>query len=280
MSYDIRTMTRADLDMAVGWAREEGWNPGLDDADAFYAMDATGFLVGVLDGEPVSSISVVKYGERFAFLGFYIVRPTHRGKGLGKALWDAGIASAADSIIGLDGVVDQQDNYRKSGFALAHPSARWGGIFGNDLAVHPLVRPLEASDLAAVLAYDAGVYPAAREPFLSHWLRRSAAREAVGYFDAGELYGYGVIRRAVEGWKIGPLFADSPSIAEALIETLGRRAGGHKVCIDVPEPNAAGLAIAHRLKFSPAFATARMYRGVAPSLPVERIFGITSLELG
>src|SRR5688572_23148041 len=104
MSFSIRVMTRDDLDRALGWAKEEGWNPGLDDATAFHAADPTGFLMGYLDDEPVSSISVVKYGGSFAFLGLYIVRPAFRGRGFGKAIWDAGIASAGARTIGLDGV--------------------------------------------------------------------------------------------------------------------------------------------------------------------------------
>ena len=36
--------------------------------------------------------------------------------------------------------------------------------------------------------------------------------------------------------------------------------------------NATGL--------TPVFETARMYRGPAPALPLERIFGITTFELG
>lgn len=31
---------------------------------------------------------------------------------------------------------------------------------------------------------------------------------------------------------------------------------------------------------APVFETARMYRGAMPRLPLERIFGITSFELG
>ncbi|MGO8499579.1 GNAT family N-acetyltransferase, partial [Rhizobium ruizarguesonis] len=64
----------------------------------------------------VGSISVVKYGESFAFLGLYIVHHDFRGKGYGKEIWAAGIASAGDRTIGLDGVAAQQDNYRKAGF--------------------------------------------------------------------------------------------------------------------------------------------------------------------
>ena len=34
-------------------------------------------------------MSAVRYGERFGFLGLYIVKPQHRGKGFGIKLWRA-----------------------------------------------------------------------------------------------------------------------------------------------------------------------------------------------
>lgn len=280
MSFDIRPMLRSDLDLALSWAREEGWNPGLDDAAAFHAADPTGFLMGFSGGVPVSCISVVKYGTGFAFLGLYIVRPPYRGQGFGKAIWDAGMASAGDRTVALDGVVAQQDNYRKSGFVLAHRSARWGGRLNGRIAVRSFVRPITAGDIPAVLAYDPGVFPANRTAFLRTWLAGSTSRQTEGYFEDGRLRGYGSVRRCVEGWKIGPLFADDPAIAEALVATLVAPAASDPVFIDVPEPNTAGVALAKRLGFTPSFETARMYRGPDPALPLNRIFGITTLELG
>ncbi len=97
MSFDIRPMSRADLDVALGWARDEGWNPGLDDSAPFHAQDPSGFLMGWIGTVRIGCISVVKYGADFAFLGLYIVHPAHRGKGYGKAIWDAGIESASRS---------------------------------------------------------------------------------------------------------------------------------------------------------------------------------------
>ena len=124
---DIRPMSRAELDLAIGWAAEEGWNWGVADAQCFHAADPQGFLMAFCDGEPVASISVVRYEAAFAFLGFYIVRPPFRGRGYGLRLWQAGMARLEGRTVGLDGVVAQQANYARSGFVLAHRNIRFGG---------------------------------------------------------------------------------------------------------------------------------------------------------
>ncbi|NTV92659.1 MAG: GNAT family N-acetyltransferase, partial [Chlorobiaceae bacterium] len=55
--YSIRRMTRQEIGTVVDWAAEEGWNPGLHDADCFHTADPEGFLIGLLGNEPVAAIS-------------------------------------------------------------------------------------------------------------------------------------------------------------------------------------------------------------------------------
>ena len=123
----IRTMRPDEISLAVDWATAEGWNPGLADAGCFASVDPEGFFIGELDGKPAATVSCVNYGARFSFLGFYIVRADLRGSGYGLCIWNAAIAHAGPRVIGLDGVTAQQDNYRKSGFALAYANVRYGG---------------------------------------------------------------------------------------------------------------------------------------------------------
>src|SRR4051812_12240896 len=124
----IRNLRPEEISIAIDWAAAEGWNPGLADAACFAIPDTQGFFLGELDGEPVATVSCVNYDDRFAFLGFYIVRPKFRGAGHGLRIWNAAIAHAGSRVIGLDGVVAQQDNYKKSGFQLAYANIRYGGI--------------------------------------------------------------------------------------------------------------------------------------------------------
>jgi hypothetical protein len=96
----------------------------------------------------------------------------------------------------------------------------------------------------------------------------------------GAVQGYGVLRRCRTGCKIGPLFAETAAGAEALFQSLAAEAGSESVFLDVPEPNPEARALAARYGLVPAFETARMYRGPDPQLPLSRIFGITTFELG
>ncbi|SDI24402.1 hypothetical protein SAMN05216603_1286 [Pseudomonas benzenivorans] len=278
--YQIRTMTRAEVDIAVDWAAAEGWNPGLHDADCFYAADPDGFLIGLLDGDPIAVISVVKYGEHFGFLGFYIVKPAYRGRGYGLQIWNAGLAYLNGRTIGLDGVVAQQGNYMKSGFSLANANIRYQGVGGGSPSVDSALVPLSSLPFADLCAYDQTLVPAPRTAFLRGWITQPEST-ALGLLEGDRLAGYGVLRRCRDGYKIGPLFADSPEQAERLFLALRSRApAGTAVFLDTPANNAAAVAMAQRHGMGMSFETARMYRGPAPQVDGQRIFGVTSFELG
>lgn len=278
--YRCRTMQREEIALAVEWAAQEGWNPGLHDADCFRAADPEGFFVGLVEDRPVACVSVVKYGSDFAFLGLYIVQAAWRGRGLGWALWQHAMASAPGRQVGLDGVVAQQANYRKSGFSLAWRNARYEGRGGVAPPRDPRLVPLAGLPFAAVQAYDRPFFPADRTAFLRSWLAQPDAA-ALGWVEDGALRGYGVIRRCRSGWKIGPLFADDESIAEHLFSALSTQAAaGEPLFLDIPEPNAAAGALAARHGMEKVFETARMYTGTPPAAPLDRLYGITSFELG
>ena len=82
------------------------------------------------------------------------------------------------------------------------------------------------------------------------------------------------------GSKVGPLFADDVSVADRLFAALCAAARPGPLFVDVPDPNAAGVALVTRQGFTPMFETARMYRGPVPAEPVDGIFGVTTFELG
>ena len=275
----IRTMRPDEIPIAVEWAAAEGWNPGLTDSACFATVDSDGFLVGELDGAPVATVSCINYDARFAFLGFYIVRRDVRGRGYGLRIWNAAMSHAGARVIGLDGVVGQQENYEKSGFALAYANVRYSGTIAAPTAPSASVIPLSDVPFAAVEAYDRTVFPAPRPAFLRAWigspghLGRALVRD-------GRLAAWGVIRPCRTGFKIGPLVADGRNTAEVVLAALLAGAGGGEIFLDVPSINRDAVALAQDLKLAPVFETARMYTGVIPTLRLERLFGVTTFELG
>lgn len=280
MTFTVRNMRRDEVDLAVEWAAREGWNPGLRDAEVFHATDPDGFHVGLLDGEPVATISAVKYADSFAFVGFYIVAPEQRGNGYGLRAWNEAMATLRGRNAGLDGVVDQQANYRKSGFRLAYRNVRYQGSVASDHVDDRGIVPLSALPFDAICRYDRAFFPAARDTFLRRWVAQPDYAGAAIVRD-GAIAGYGVIRPCRSGYKIGPLFADAPAGAEQLFTALcARAAAGAAVFLDIPETNAEAVALVQRHGMNAAFETARMYTGEFPDLPLARLYGVTTFELG
>ena len=281
MDCTIRTMHSDEIEMAIEFAALEGWNPGLHDAACFHAADPDGFLVAECRGQPVGCIAAVSYAGRFGFIGLYIVAPAWRGQGIGRRLWAEGMARLAGQVVGLDGVPAQQDNYRRSGFALAWQNVRFAGAARRTARTEPAqIVPLGAVDFALLCADDRRIFPAPRAEFLRCWIAMPDAA-GLAWLDQGRVAGWGLIRRCREGHKIGPLVADDPSMASALFAALCERVpAGDIVYLDVPMPNADALALARVQGLHGVFETARMYAGPAPACELQRVYGITTFELG
>lgn len=271
----VRNATRDELESLLDWARMEGWNPGTDDADLFYAADPGGFHVATLGGQIAGTMSLVRYGSGNGFLGLYIVRPELRGQGYGRALWDTVLAAQTLDSIGLDGVVAQQANYAESGFALAHRNLRFAAA-GLAFEAEPEVdEPVSGEILEALKAS----YPAPRNGFNKLWWAHPRHVRAVKRRD-GRITGLGVARRCAVGWKIGPLIAHDELSADHVFRRLAAAAEGEQVVLDVPEPNAAALRLAERYGMKLVFETARMIRGTPLPHDLAPLYGVTTLELG
>jgi hypothetical protein len=276
--FVVRRMTRGEADLIRGWAAAEGWNPGVYDAGCFYAADPEGFFLGELAGETVACLSCVAYDDAFGFLGQYIVRPGFRGRGYGLAVWRAGMAHLGGRNVGLDGVLAQVGNYERSGFAVAHHHIRFQGEGGGPTPAG-VVR-LSEVPFEDVLAYDRRCFPAPRPGFLRGWVRLPES-VALGCLRDGRLAGFGVARRGVDGFKVGPLFADDLAAAERLLRGLAAEVGG-PFCLDIPDDseNPAAGQLVGRFGMRELFRTARMYTRGRPQVDAGRVFGITTMELG
>ncbi|MCY0919201.1 MULTISPECIES: GNAT family N-acetyltransferase [unclassified Streptomyces] len=277
--FEIGGASAADMEMIRAWADEEGWNPGDTDRFAFAVADPDGFLVGRLDGEPVACVSAVRYGTGFGFIGFYIARPHVRGQGYGIRLWKAGMSRLDGRLVGLDGVVEQQDNYRRSGFRPAWNNVRHEGVprAGDDGGV----RVVDAAGLpfSLLAAYDRRFFPEPRDAFLSAWTGLPG-RTALAAVRDGRVEGLGVVRPCSGASRVGPLYAATPEVAAALLRRLAEHVPGGEIAVDVPDANPTATALLAALGLVPTFEAARMYTGTAPTVDLPGLYGVASLELG
>jgi len=287
-ALEIRNMTRSEVDDLVAWAAIEGWNPGLHDAELFWETDPEAFIAAELDSEMIGGGAITSYGGEFGFMGFFIVRPEYRGRGIGNTLWHARRQRLIDRLrpgatIGLDGVFEMQDYYAKGGFAFSHRNMRFRAEITEAPATSrdadKTITPLSSIPFSQVLDYDRTCFPAMRANFLREWISQPDAL-ALGHLHNGKLNGYGVVRRCGEGCKIGPLFANDTPVARALFAHLAGFAAGGPLFLDAPENNPAAMDFVKQTGMVEVFGCARMYLGRSPDLAHERIFGVTTFELG
>ncbi|WP_415403502.1 GNAT family N-acetyltransferase [Tateyamaria sp. SN3-11] len=272
----FRTAQQSDLAQVLDWAAEEGWNPGLEDAAAFFAADPSGFFVALDDGTPQAAISVVNHSDSFAFLGLYIVRPPYRGRGIGYGLWQHALAHAGTRTVGLDGVPEQQANYAASGFEHAGATTRYTGFISAKADEH--IRLADTDDIKALSALEAQASGIHKPAYLEAWLEQADTRTTLIADSADAAHSFCTVRRCGTGAKIGPLVAHDVDTAERLMHHAASLYPG-EVSIDVPETSAPLAALCARLGLTPGFRTARMYRGPFKQAQSE-IYAVTSLELG
>ena len=98
--------------------------------------------------------------------------------------------------------------------------------------------------------------------------------------DQSDPVGFAVMRSCASTSRVGPLFADSPGIAAALVAALARQTGATGIAIDIPDINKPAVALAEAAGLKPSFETARMYTADPPAMERAGLFGVTSLELG
>lgn len=277
--YNIRRMQADELQIAIDWANEEGWNPGLHDAQSFYQADPNGFFIGEKDSKVIAVGSAVTYDNQFAFCGLYIVHPDYRGQGYGISLTRERLRYVNQRNAGIDGVLENIAIYERIGYRLAYHNIRYQGTAVTTPINEASIIPLSQLPFANIETYDRQCFPAPRSRFLQTWINQADAL-ALGFIKNGLLLGFAVRRQCIQGHKIGPLFADNYQVAEQLLLALQQDIDGDTIFLDITNINPAAARLVHNHHMQKVFSTGRMYLKGQPKLADDKIFGITSFELG
>jgi ribosomal protein S18 acetylase RimI-like enzyme len=286
LNIDELKFQKLDLDgvkTLVKWAEEEGWNPGPNDADVYYKTDPEGFYGYFHNDNLIGGGSIVSYDKEFGFMGFFIVKPEYRSQGIGTKLWyqrrDMLLSRLNnDASIGMDGVIAMQPFYRKGGFEILFRDERYEKT-GNEFTIDENISPILKEDVKSILAYDKRCFGFSRPQFLKPWLKMPGNR-TFKYVKNSKLKGFAIVRKANKGYKICPLFADNEMIAEELYKACLNSVIGEPLYLDIPVINNGAVKIIKKYNAAYVFECARMYYGKPPDIDMDKVFGITTFELG
>lgn len=286
MNFDeitIQKITQHDLNTLVRWASHEGWNPGKYDADVFWQTDPDGFYGCKVNEELIAGGAIISYDGMFGFMGLFIVHEQYRGKGIGNKLWHKRKNMLIgrlkeNATIGMDGILAMQPYYQKGGFAISFRDERYE-FNGRNYSYLKNVSTIKPDDFTQIVEFDKIHFGFQRIKFLQQWLNIPESK-AIKYTDSHTIVGYAVIRKAEQGYRIGPLFAQDDKIAEELLKSCLQFAGEDSVYLDIPTNNKCAQNLVEKYEGKYIFECARMYYGAPPEYPINNIYGITSFELG
>jgi GNAT superfamily N-acetyltransferase len=283
-ALQIDQASRDEAAQLMKWAADEGWNPGLGDLDAAWEADPQAFIALRHNGLMVGGGSIFSHAGITGYMGLFIVEASSRSKGWGTELWHYRLARLQRRLkpgapISMAGVHTMAPFYAKGGFIRQHEDVRYQGqVKGRNSP--------EAVDLAdisfqALLDFDQACTLAPRTKFLRPWIARG---RGVALLRSGQMVAYGLVRQAVQGYKVGPAFAVDHDAGIALLDHLFSLVEGHVVQVDIPSANVVAQKFLESRGLQAVFSCVHMVHpngaAVAAELPVQRIFGITSLEFG
>ena len=288
----IRPARASDIPEIVRWARSEEFAPGFGDVDIYRNTDKQGVWMGWVDSTPVGCIAGVKYNNIYGFIGLYIVRPEYRGQGYGHRLWEQALRHLQDvKCVGLEAASHLITNYAEWGFKTSSQTIRWQLFNAEDgLSAQAVLDPQDLNivsgpeiPLEAIKKYDSEREFTARPHFLSQWLEHPSGKVIALIDKYNHCHGFARIRPCLlpagEGWRIGPILADSPVLAKVLILNLLNEHKG-VILIDSPERNHNAQSLLSSLGFREISATTRMYKGSHKAVLTKDVYGLACLELG
>ena len=279
----FRKLNLEGLKTLVQWAKEEGWNPGSNDAEVYWATDPDGFYGYFLEETLIAGGAIISYNNEFGFMGLFIVKPEYRADGIGRKLWYQRrdlLKSRLhpNSSIGMDGVVAMQPFYEKGGFNISFKDERYEKT-GVKFLVDSNISNIKEEDLQEIINYDKLCFGFNRPQFLIPWMNLPQNKN-FKYKENNQLKGFCIVRKVENGFKIGPLFADDAGIAEELYKASLNSVIGEALYIDIPMINQEAVQIVHKYNAKYVFECARMYHGSAPQIDMNKVFGITTFEFG
>ena len=259
---DIRNMNAGDLDFCLDMFQIAGWGNTGDDVHRMLSYEPGGCFVASLRGEDVGMVGSIGYGK-VGYLGNLIVRPEHRGHGIGAVLMKEAMERLRDTgveSIRLDAVPKEVSLYERLGFRRESQSLRFTGL-ASETGSKGCARMME-SDLPDVLGLDLRIFGTPRGRVLRR-VHTDFPELCFVVRENSKLKGFIMVKEGEELNRIGPWICepDEQKVAERLLHLLMGKVVGRKLWVGVPGGNRGSVEILRRNGFSGGPPSHRMCNG-------------------
>jgi GNAT superfamily N-acetyltransferase len=281
MTITIRTITEADIDAADAiQAAAYGTGGRAALMRLYLKLQPDGWIIASADGVPAGFAGIVSYGL-VAYVGLVSVLPAMQRRGIGQAmmvhLLEWARAHGGPAIV-LDASAAGAPIYERLGFV---DDEKTLVFVRDDCSALPdlsdRVVPFERDDIAAVAAFDAPIFGAARTAVFRHLLADLPGRAFVAREPGGQVAGY----LFAQPKTIGPWAARTAADAERLLGAALRLGFEEGPRVLVPGSNVGAPRLLMRYGFSPQ-RTLRHMRlgGDGPFGQRAALYGLASFAIG
>lgn len=276
----VRPLRNNELHYVHSWTVHEKWNPGLFDAHVFNKADPGSLIAVEVDGAPVGVLSHICLTSDFGFAGCFVLAPHFRNLIYGWVLIQAGLKRMGTRCIGAEAEPRWLRIYEKYDMHPRSTTECWQGLaHARHPVAHEGITKLNDDLLPVVIDYDAKAFGVPRAAFINQWIHLPDSL-ALAFVRQSKVFGFGVIRKVYQGYRIGPLQADHPDIASALFDALANFAGDEPVSIDCPDQNPEALLLVRNKGLRQISTSIRIFRGDPPPDAPQLVYGRMSLALG
>lgn len=279
----FRTMRRDDISAGLSLCRTAGWNQLSRDWQVFLSLSPDDCRVAVDDsGKVVGTVTTVRYGDHFSWIGMVLVDPSSRRQGIGMKLLKESLSILNDEkTVKLDATPAGREVYLQLDFKDEYYLSRM-----HCSSVTPIkstgrqVRHCEQSDLFEIFKFDHKVFGANRDRLLG-WTWKGAPELSFVFERPGEIMGYCFGRYGQNFTHIGPVVAHEESMARELVAAVLKKIPGKPVIIDAPHHSTEWLNWLQQNGFTEQRPFMRMFIGDNkwPGKPDQQ-FAILGPEFG
>ena len=287
----IVSATTKDVRSIIKLVEEAGWAYTRTEVERLIAVQPDGMLLLKAHGlrhEALGCVYASVWG-RLGFIGLMLVKESHRGRGMGKALMMEALEhlrSVGASSVGLDSVGNAVSFYSVLGFRSEWTSLRFGLETARfDLPeTSPEVRIGEDVDLVRAIDLDRAISGIDRGELLER-LHADEDCKIIAVPGDKEVMAFGMLRRSKGCLRLGPLVAvpgeRGAIAAKAVLSRAVRETYPRMMTANVPDYNEKMVELLTSFGAVPYTPCVRMYDGdPGPARKPEGIWALGAAEKG